>query len=353
MKPLRILLTADPYIPVPPRLYGGIERVVDSLVRGLHARGHQVTLVAHPASRTPGRLIPYGAPPHFGLTPRATELWQAGSALWAHRSQVDLVHSFGRLAALVPLLPLRRLPKIQSYHRPEVPWRSVAIASALAGASLSFTSCSASMFRRRPPGASQASGRWRAIFNGIALSRYRFVEAVPMDAPLVFLGKIEPMKGVHDAIAIAKTAERRLVIAGTRAEGGPDAEYFEREIAPYIDGGQVTFVGPVDDTQKSDLLGGACALVFPTHWEETFGLVMVEAMACGTPVIGFARGAVPEVVQEGVNGYLCRSVEEAVAAVKRLDLIDRRAVRADCEARFSDSDMVSAYESLYLDMVER
>ena len=353
MKRLRILLTADPYIPVPPRLYGGIERVVDSLVRGLHARGHLVTLVAHPASRTAGRLIPYGAPPHFGLTPRATELWQAGSALWAHRSQVDLVHSFGRLAALVPLLPLRRLPKIQSYHRPEVPWRSVAIASALAGASLSFTSCSASVFRRRPPGASQAGGRWRAIFNGIALSRYRFVEAVPMDAPLVFLGKIEPMKGVHDAIAIAKIAERRLVIAGTRAEAGPDAEYFEREIAPYIDGGQVTFLGPVDDIQKSDLLGGACALVFPTHWEETFGLVMVEAMACGTPVIGFARGAVPEVVQEGVNGYLCRSVEEAVAAVKRLDLIDRRAVRADCEARFSDSDMVSAYESLYQDMVER
>ena len=174
-----------------------------------------------------------------------------------------------------------------------------------------------------------------------------------MDAPLVFLGKIEPMKGVHDAIAIAKIAERRLVIAGTRAEAGPDAEYFEREIAPYIDGGQVTFLGPVDDIQKSELLGGACALVFPTHWEETFGLVMVEAMACGTPVIGFARGAVPEVVQEGVNGYLCRSVEEAVAAVKRLDLIDRRAVRADCEARFSDSDMVSAYESLYLDMVER
>jgi glycosyltransferase involved in cell wall biosynthesis len=351
VKPLRILLTADPYIPVPPRLYGGIERVVDSLVRGLHARGHQVTLLAHPESHTAARLIPYGAPPHFGWVPRATELRQAGSALWAHRSEVDLVHSFGRLAALLPLLPLR-LPKIQSYHRPEVPWRSVAIASALAGASLSFTSCSASVFRRRPPGASHA-GRWRAIFNGIALTRYRFAEAVPADAPLVFLGKIEPMKGVHDAIAIAKMAERRLVIAGTRADAGPDALYFEREIAPHLDGRHVTFVGAVDDTQKSDLLGRACALLFPTHWEETFGLVMVEAMACGTPVIGFARGAVPEVVRDGVNGYLCRSVDEAVAAVKRLDLIDRGAVREDCEARFSDADMVSAYESLYLDMVKR
>jgi glycosyltransferase involved in cell wall biosynthesis len=351
MRSLRILVTADPYIPVPPRLYGGIERVVDSLVRGLQARGHTVTLLAHPDSRTAGRLIPYGAPPHFGLTPRATELWQAGGALWAHRSQVDLVHSFGRLAALLPLLPIRRLPKIQSYHRPEVPWRSVAIAGALAGASLCFTSCSASVFRRRPAAAGPA-GRWRAIFNGIALSRYRFAKAVPMDAPLVFLGKLEPMKGVHDAIAIAKTAERRLVIAGTRADAGPDARYFEREIAPHIDGRQISFTGPVDDTQKSDLLGQACALLFPTHWEETFGLVMVEAMACGTPVVGFVRGAVPEVVRDGVNGYLCRSVDEAVAAVKRLDLIDRSAVRADCEARFSDTDMVSAYERLYLDMVE-
>jgi glycosyltransferase involved in cell wall biosynthesis len=350
MKALRILVTADPYIPVPPSFYGGIERVVDSLVCGLQERGHEVTLLAHPESRTAGRLIPYGSPPHFGALPRATELWQAGSALWAHRSQVDLVHSFGRLAALVPLLPLRRLLKIQSYHRPEVPWRSVAIAGALAGASLSFTSCSASVLRRRPPGANHA-GRWRAIFNGIALSRYRFVEAVSMDAPLVFLGKIEPMKGVHDAIAIAKIAERRLVIAGTRAKAGPDAEYFEREIAPHIDGRQVSFVGPVDDTQKSDLLGGACALVFPTHWEETFGLVMIEAMACGTPVVGFARGAVPEVVRDEVNGYLCRSVDEAVAAVKRLDLIDRAAVRADCEARFSDAGMVSAYERLYGEMV--
>jgi glycosyltransferase involved in cell wall biosynthesis len=346
MRPLRILLTADPYLPVPPRLYGGIERVVDLLARGLVARGHDVTLIAHPESRTAGRLVPYGSPPHLGRRARVRELGQAGRALWARRSAVDVVHSFGRLAALLPLLPLRSLPKIQSYHRPRVPWRSVAVASALARESLVFTSCSQSVFRARGP----LAGSWRAVYNGVALSTYRFEGAVADDAPLVFLGKLEPMKGVHDAIAIAQACGRRLVIAGERARAGPDALYFEREVAPHLDGGPVTFVGALDDAGKSELLGKAWALLFPTYWEETFGLVMIEAMACGTPVVAYARGAVPEVIRDGVNGYLCRSVEEAAAAVKRADLIDRAGVREDCQARFSDTRMVSEYERLYAEM---
>ena len=351
MRSLKVLVTADPYIPVPPRLYGGIERMVDLLVRGLLARGHDVTLIAHPESRTDGRLVPYGAPPHVGAGPRARELWQAGSALWARRGSVDLVHSFGRLAALAPLLPLRRLPKIQSYHRPQVPWESVAVASRMAGASLAFTSCSTSVFRARQA-AGTLPGSWRAVFNSVAPSTYRFESHVADDAPLVFLGKLEPMKGVHDAIAIARTTERRLVIAGPRAESGPDRAYFESEIAPHVDGRRVTFAGPLDDAGKSALLGQARALLFPTYWEETFGLVMIEAMACGTPVVGYARGAVPEVIRDGVNGYLCRSVDEAADAVKRIDLIDRWAVREDCQRRFSDTEMVSAYERLYLEMLD-
>ena len=346
MRALRVLLTADPYLPVPPRLYGGIERVVDLLARGLAARGHAVTLLGHPDSRAPGRLIPYGAPPHVGVGPRARELRQAGGALWAHRSAVDLVHSFGRLAALVPLLPLRGLPKIQSYHRPSVPWRSVAIASRLAGRSIAFTGCSASMLR-----SDRAAGSWRVIHNAVSLGTYRFGARVEEDAPLVFLGKLEPMKGAHDAIAIARACERPLVIAGPRAESGPDADYFDRAIAPHVDGRHVRFAGPLDDAGKSELLRTAWALLFPTSWEETFGLVMIEAMACGTPVVGYARGAVPEVIQDGLNGYLCRSVEEAAAAVKRIDLIDRADVRADCERRFSDQRMVDEYERLYAAMV--
>jgi glycosyltransferase involved in cell wall biosynthesis len=347
---MRILMTADPYLPVPPRLEGGIERIVDVLVRGLVRRGHDVTVFAHPASATPATLVPYGAPPHVGFAPRMTELGQVGGGLWRRRREADLVHSFGRLAALLPVLPVRRLPKIQSYHRSPVPWAGVRTATRLAGASLCFTACSASVYRARPSHGA-LGGRWHTIHNAVEIDTYRFVARVPADAPLVFLGRLERIKGVHHAIAIARAAKRPLVIAGPRAEAGPEAEYFDRAIAPAIDGSAVRYVGPVDDVQKSVLLGTAIALLMPVDFDETFGLVMIEAMACGTPVVAFARGGIPEVVRDGVNGMLCRTAEEAVAAAGGLDRIDRAGVRADCEARFGADVMVSAYERLYGEVI--
>jgi glycosyltransferase involved in cell wall biosynthesis len=343
---MRIAITVDPYIPVPPRLYGGIERVVDFLVRGLVERGHAVTVFAHPGSRVPARLVPYGVPPHAGRWPRLAELWQVGHALWRGRGEWDLVHSFGRLAALLPILPYRKLPKIQSYQRDAVPWTGVRRAVRLAGGSLVFTACSTSVYRDRP-GQGRRGGEWRTIFNGVDLSRYAFAPAVAPDAPLVFLGRLEAIKGVHHAIAIAKIAGRRLVLAGNRLEHGRGAEYFRREIGPHVDGHHVTYVGPVDDRAKSGLLGRAAALLMPLEWEEPFGIVMAEALACGTPVIGFPRGAVPEVVRDGVTGFLCASVADAAAAVDRLPGLDRAAIRRDCEARFADRVIVDAYEALY------
>jgi glycosyltransferase involved in cell wall biosynthesis len=342
---MRVAITVDPYLPVPPLLYGGIERVVDVLVRGLLDRGHDVTLLAHPASSTGARLIPYGAPPHTGWRPRLAELWQVGRTLWRRRHECDLVHSFGRLAALAPILPVRRLPKIQSYQR-HIPWGGVRKAVVLSRGSLRLTACSTSLYRGEVDRGPR-DGRWQTIFNGVDLGTYPFVPAVPAGAPLVFLGRIEAIKGPHHAIAIARKAGRPLVIAGNVAPAGESAEYFAREIRPHVDGRQVTYVGPVDDVQKSRLLGGAAALLMPIEWEEPFGIVMAEALACGTPVIGFARGSVPEVVRDGVNGYLCRTVDEAAAAAGRLDAIGRAAVRADCEARFGDAVIVDAYERLY------
>ena len=347
MKPLRIGLTADPYLPVPPRLYGGIERIVDLLARGLAERGHCVVLFAHPESRTAGELVPYGSPPHQGLHRRAAELWQVGTGLLRRRRRLDVVHSFGRLAALAPVLPLRRLPKLQCYQR-EVPWRSVALARRLGGNSILFAACSASLLR-----GGRDAGPWRVVFNGVDLSLYRFVPEVPADAPLVFLGRLEPIKGVHLAIAIARAAGRRLVIAGNRVETGSAAGYFEREIAPHLDGADaaVRWAGPVDDAAKCELLGSAAALLMPIQWEEPFGIVMAEALACGTPVIGLRRGSVPEVVRDGVNGFVRDTAEEAAAAVRLLPGIDRREVRRDCEARFGSAAIVSAYEAIYRELL--
>jgi glycosyltransferase involved in cell wall biosynthesis len=348
---MRIAITADPYLPVPPAHYGGIERVIDVLVRELDARGHRVTLIAHPDSRTPARLIPYGHPPHTGWPARGAELAQVGGALWRLQRDVDIVHSFGRLAALLPVLPLRRLPKIQTYQRDGIPWRSVSRAVRLAGTSLLFTGCSSSVYRMRPHDRPR-SGEWRTIFNGVDVMRYAAQPVVSPDAPLVFLGRLDPIKGAHTAIAIARAARRRLIIAGTKVTAGPDRDYFDRRIAPEIDGTEVTYVGPVNDAAKNDILGRAAALLMPIEWEEPFGIVMAEALACGTPVVAFARGSVPEVVRDGVNGFACRTVAEAVAAVGALGTIDRRAVRADCEARFSASVIVDAYESLYREMLD-
>ncbi|MBI2795310.1 MAG: glycosyltransferase [Gemmatimonadetes bacterium] len=347
---LRVAITADPYIPVPPVHYGGIERVIDFLVRGLASRGHEVTLVAHPGSRTPAALVPYGSGRHFGRAERLAELAQVGGALWARRDRVDVVHSFGRLAALLPVLPMRRVGKVQSYQRESVPWGSCAVAAALAGDSLRFTGCGTHMWDRDENG---DRARWRTVFNGVELARYPFRPAVPADAPLVFLGRLDRIKGAHHAIDVARASGRRLVLAGPRTEHGDEAAYFDRAIAPHVDGAAVSWIGPVDDARKAALLGGAAALLMLVEWDEPFGIVMAEALACGTPVIGFARGSVGEVVRDGVTGFTCRDANGAVAAVARLGSIDRAAARADCEARFSSESIVAQYESLYREVGHR
>lgn len=340
MSRLRIAVTADPYLPVPPRLYGGIERIVALLVNGLVERGHDVTLFAHPESATRARLVPYGRPPHHGSLRRALEVAELGAALLRRAPRTDVVHSFGRLAALLPVLPLRRLPKVQSYQRP-VPWGGVARALRLAGRSLSFTGCSSSLYAGAP------DGPWETVWNAVDVAATPWSETVAPDAPLVFLGRLEPMKGAHHALAIARRAGRRLVIAGNRVETGSAAGYFETALASHLDGVDARYVGEVDDAAKATLLGSAAALLMPIEWDEPFGIVMAEALACGTPVIAFARGSVPEIVTDGANGYVCRDVDGAVAAVARLGVIDRRRVRADALARFDARVMVDRYEALY------
>jgi glycosyltransferase involved in cell wall biosynthesis len=236
------------------------------------------------------------------------------------------------------------LPKIQSYQREGIPWTSIRIASRLAGTSICFTACSSNVYRALPAG-DGSFGTWHTVFNGVDLAKYTFRQRVDDDAPLSFLGRLEPFKGAHTAIAIAKAAGKRLVIAGNRV--ADCAEYFEARIAPHVDGDRVQYVGPVDDEAKNALLSTSAALLMPIEWEEPFGIVMAEAMACGTPVIGFARGSVTEVVRDGINGYVCCETADAVSAVGKLGAIDRSMVRQGCEERFSSRAVVDAYERLY------
>lgn len=340
---MNICVTVDPMLPVPPVLYGGIERAVDLLVRGLAERGHTVHLFAHPASTTAGTLHPYGVPPHRSRWARVRELAQVGWGLTALAPDVEIVHSFGRLAALAPILP-RGVPKIQSYQR-AIPWAGVRRALLVSRGTLTLTGCSASLFGRavREGG----PGRWDAIFNPVDTRLYTPVAAVAPDAPLVFLGRVESIKGPHDAIAIAHRAGRKLVIAGPAPEDAAGATFFRREILPHVDGDRVTWLGAIDDAAKNALLGRAAALLMPIHWEEPFGIVMAEALACGTPVVAYPRGSVPEVVRHGLNGFICDGPDDAVRAVARLDELDRASVREDCERRFGQDVIVEQYLALY------
>jgi glycosyltransferase involved in cell wall biosynthesis len=185
--------------------------------------------------------------------------------------------------------------------------------------------------------------------NGLSLDTYAFRAAVPDDAPLVFLGRMEEIKGPHLAIEAARRAGRRLTLAGNVP---PEHQaWFEARIAPHIDGTRIRFVGPVDDVQKSALLGGACALLMPVLWEEPFGLVMVEAMACGTPVIGLRRGGVPEVVADGATGFVVDTVEEMAAAVRRLPALSRAACRDRVAALYSDGALVEGCLRIYAELI--
>lgn len=337
---MRIALTVDPELPVPPVHYGGIERIVDMLARGLSEVGHEVTLFAHPDSTCPVPKVGWG-----GTSSRAPlDTLRNAATLARHvaAGRTDIVNSFSRIAYLAPILPLP-IPKLMSYHR-EINPKTTGLAHRLARGTLQFTAIGKHLVSRR-----SLSGVWHHMPNGVPLHTYACCVAVPADAPLVFLGRIEEIKGPHLAIEAARRAGRQLILAGNVApEHSP---WFEAWIAPHVDGDRVSFTGPVDDVQKSALLGGACALLMPVLWEEPFGLVMIEAMACGTPVIGFRRGAVPEVVADGETGFIVDTVEEMAAAVGRLPVLARAACRARVESLYSDRALVQGCLKIYAELI--
>lgn len=332
---MHIALTADPELAVPPRLYGGIERVIAMLAAELTNRGHQVTLFAHPESTAAGTLVPW---PGGSSRSRADTIRNA-TTLWREfrRRQVDVIHSFSRIAYLLPLLPLP-VPKLMSYQRP-ITRRTVQLGHALSRGSLQFSAISHWMMK---PVAD--IGRWHLVPNGVPLHKFPFVADPDADAPLMFLGRVEAIKGPHLAIEVAQRTHMPLVIAGNVP--AEHRSWFNIHIAPHLND-QIRYVGPVDDARKAELLGRARALLMPILWDEPFGIVMAEALACGTPVLGLRRGSVPEVVENGVSGFVVETLEQMVEAVSRLDSIDRRACLARVEASYSETAVAEAYLGVY------
>lgn len=336
---MHIALTADPELPVPPRLYGGIERIIAMLAAELSNRGHSVTLFAHPGSTAAGTLVPWpgGSSRSWADTARnAFTLWRE-----VQRRQVDVLHSFSRIAYLFPLLQLQ-VPKLMSYQRP-ITRRTVLMGQALSRGTLQFSAISQWMMNPVVD-----LGRWHLVPNGVPLDNFTFEANPGPDAPLMFLGRVEAIKGPHLAIEVAQRTNLPLVIAGNvpcQHRG-----WFDTHIAPHLND-HIRYVGPVDDARKAELLSKARALLMPILWEEPFGIVMAEAMACGTPVLGFRRGSVPEVVEHGVTGFVVEDLQGMVEAISQLVCLDRKACRQRVEELYSETAVAEGYLSIYQELL--
>lgn len=336
---MRILFTADPELPVPPGLYGGIERLVDMWIREARARGHTVGLCANADSTA--RVDQFFPWPGTRSQNASSTMRNALALRKAARAfRADVVHSSSRLAYTIPLL-LTGQPVVQTYHR--FPGqRQVGLAARLGGKRIAFTGISEFITRMGAPG----GGRWNTVPNCIDIDRLAFQPAVPDSAPLVFLGRIEEVKGAREAIAIARAAGASLLIAGNKCSDENAVRYWREHIEPHLDE-RIRYVGPVDDAGKDALLRSSSGLLAPAQWEEPFGLVYAEALACGTPAIGTPRGGIPEIIAHGRTGFLVESVAEGVEAVRSLKNLDRRLCRQTAEERYSPRAALDRFEEVY------
>jgi glycosyltransferase involved in cell wall biosynthesis len=336
---MRIAMISPLVESTPPALYGGTERVVATLTEELVRRGHEVTLFATADSQTSAHLVPCEAS-GLRLHGRLRE-FDARSAVQARRvyadaARFDVIHNHIDYRAF-PYAARSRTPTLSTAHgRLDRPAIQAQFRPYLG---LPHASISQEQQRYLP------ELNWLGtVYNAIDLDHFH-LHSTPGDY-LLFLGRINREKRPDRAIEIAARAGRRLILA---AKVDPEDEsYYREEIAPLLRRSpHVEFIGEVNEAQKDALLGGAYAYLFPIDWPEPFGLTMVEAMATGTPVIAWAHGSVPEVVDDGVTGFICTSMEQMVEAVDRVPEIDRHACRAYAEARFAPGVMAAGYERLY------
>ncbi|ARV59373.1 glycosyl transferase [Nostocales cyanobacterium HT-58-2] len=322
---------------VPPSTYGGIELVVSHLTDELVRRGHDVTLFASGDSQTLAKLEAVH-PRALRLDPDIKQAMMyemlEASQVYQQAAQFDIIHSHVGIWTL-PLASMVSTPTVHTLHG-------------------IFTHDNNKVFtqHRTQPYISISDAQRQldlnyvsTVYNGIKIADYPFV-AQPQEPPyLAFLGRFSPEKGPQHAIAIAKQAGWRLKMAGK--VDVVDREFFEKEIAPQIDGKQIEYLGEVDHAAKVELLSNAAITLFPITWREPFGLVMIESMATGTPVIGINMGSVPEVIADGKTGFVCSDYQQMAQMIPKALELNRQTCREYVENRFTVSQMVDGYEAVY------
>ncbi len=343
---MRIAQVAPLYESVPPKLYGGTERVVSYLTEELVRRGHDVTLFASGDSETSARLVP-ACERALWRDPDCRETWPQHAYLmdlvFRRAERFDLLH-FHCDYVHFPLLRYQRTPNVTTLHG----MLRTHDLGPLFDASADVPLVSISDDQRRP----FPDANWQAtIHHGLPRELHTFRDEG--GDYLLFVGRVAPEKRLDRAIEIAVRSGRKLKVAAKTYD--EDRAYRAASIDPLLREARssVEFLGEVGGGEKDELIGGAAALLFPIDWPEPFGLVMIEALACGTPVIAWPLGSVPEVIEHGKTGYLVETIGEAVEAVDRVDRISRAVCRQAFEDRFDASHMARRYEEVYCKLLRR
>jgi len=333
---MRILQIAPLWIPVPPVTYGGTELIIHWLTEELVKRGHEVTLLASGDSKTSATLIP--------VWPKS--LWRAHlsiphavfSLLYEKLTQIqdgfDIIHDHCEFYT-APFSSFLKKPLVSTIHHPMYKELIILFKKF---PKINYISISKNQGKSAP-----GVNFVKNIYHGLPIDRYPF-NPHPQDY-LLWLSKISPEKGPAEAIEVAKKSGERLIISGNILREYRD--YFEYRLQPLIDGKQIQFVGAADFEKKIELFRNAKAFIYPARRPEPFGLVVVEAMACGTPVIAYKAGAMPELIKDGKTGFLAENQDEMVTALKKIDQINRIDCRRHVVRKFDLQKMVNKYEALY------
>ncbi|MGH2809663.1 MAG: glycosyltransferase family 4 protein [Actinomycetota bacterium] len=339
---MRIAVVAPCWFEVPPPAYGGIEWLCSWLVEGLIKRGHDVTLVAAGQNKTGARFLQtYPTPPSYRLGESMPEVVQAAAALDLLAGvEVDIVHDH-TLAG--PLLAAgRRVPTVITAHGPVT--GELGQYFRYLGRHIHMVAISEAQMKSAPD--LPWEGR---VYNAIDVDTYPFVEE--KDDYIVFLGRMSPEKGADLAIEAATAAGLPIILAGKNIEPF-EKEYFRERVAPKLSE-RVIWVGEADAPKKKALLSKARCMIFPIQWEEPFGIVMAEALACGTPVVALRGGSVPELIEDGVTGFIFDEPASLVKGIRESKSLSAAACRDRAKKLFDVDRMAEGYESVYRRVLER
>lgn len=342
---MKIALVSPLYESVPPKLYGGTERVVSYLAEELVHQGHEVTLFASGDSQTKARLISPCSESlrlHSGVVDYHCYNMLLLEMVQQHAQEFDLIH-YNIDYVHFPLSRRSEIPQLTTLHgRLNIP-----DLVPLYEEFREMPMISISNSQRKP----LPFANWRGtVYHGLPTNLLKFNEKG--GDYLAFLGRISPEKRVDRAVEIAIKTGNKLKIAAKVDKA--DADYFQNEIKPLLDNPLIEFIGEINERQKNEFLGNAKALLFPIDWPEPFGLVMIEAMACGTPVVAFKNGSVPEVIDQGMSGFIVHNVKEAVdVVINDIPNLNRKSCREIFEARFTAYRMAKDYLRLYQNEILR